>query len=218
MSSIKTDSSSAGKTSVSHQLTFQQATVKRVFDFLFAFIGIVVLWPLMLAGWLIATVSTRSNGLFVQQRIGLEGKSFPLFKLKTMRPVEGVSSSVTADSDVRITPSGRWLRKLKIDELPQLFNVLFGHMSLVGPRPDVPGFADELVGEDRVVLSVRPGITGPASIAYRKEEEILAGVDSPEDYNRNVIWPDKVRINKQYLKDYSLWRDVKFILQTVLGK
>ena len=113
-----------------------------------------------------------------------------------MRAVEGVDTTVTTTHDVRITRSGAWLRRLKIDELPQLVNVMRGEMSLVGPRPDVPGFADRLEGPDRVVLTVRPGITGPAALAYRHEEEILAGVADPERYNREVIWPDKVRINR----------------------
>ncbi|MCL4137747.1 UNVERIFIED_CONTAM: hypothetical protein GTU68_042990 [Idotea baltica] len=171
----------------------------------------------MLLGWLIATISTRSNGLFVQKRVGRHGKLFPLFKLKTMRPVKGVCTSVTSTHDVRITPSGKWLRKLKIDELPQLINVLFGQMSLVGPRPDVPGFADKLTGDDRVVLSMRPGITGPASLAFRNEEEILADVDDPEKYNREVIWPKKVVLNRQYLQTQSLVGDTKIILQTIFG-
>ena len=123
----------------------------------------------------------------------------------------------TADGDQRITKTGRILRKLKIDELPQLFNVLLGQMSLVGPRPDVPGFADQLAGDDRIILSIRPGITGPASIAFRNEEEILAAVDDPEVYNREVIWPEKVAINKQYVQTQSLLGDVKLILQTVVG-
>ena len=124
---------------------------------------------------------------------------------------------MTADGDQRITKTGRILRKLKIDELPQLFNVLLGQMSLVGPRPDVPGFADQLTGDDRIILSIRPGITGPASIAFRNEEEILASVDDPETYNREVIWPEKVAINKQYVQSQSLLGDVKLILQTVVG-
>ena len=131
--------------------------------------------------------------------------------------IAGPQTNVTADGDQRITKTGRILRKLKIDELPQLFNVLLGQMSLVGPRPDVPGFADQLTGDDRIILSIRPGITGPASIAFRNEEEILASVDDPETYNREVIWPEKVAINKQYVQSQSLLGDVKLILQTVVG-
>ena len=148
----------------------------------------------------------------------MNGKQFPLLKLRSMRVIAGSQTNVTADGDQRITKTGRILRKLKIDELPQLFNVLLGQMSLVGPRPDVPGFADQLTGDDRIILSIRPGITGPASIAFRKEEEILASVDDPETYNREVIWPEKVAINKQYVQSQSLLGDVKLILQTVLGR
>ena len=129
----------------------------------------------------------------------------------------GVTTCVTSDSDVRITKIGRILRKLKIDELPQLFNVLLGHMSLVGPRPDMPGFLDALEGEDRILLTLRPGITGPASIAFRNEDELLAGVDDPEDYSDNVIWPQKVEINKEYVKNYSFMNDLNYIWQTVFG-
>ena len=117
----------------------------------------------------------------------MNGKQFPLLKLRSMRVIAGSQTNVTADGDQRITKTGRMLRKLKIDELPQLFNVLLGQMSLVGPRPDVPGFADQLTGDDRIILSIRPGITGPASIAFRNEEEILASVDDPETYNLSLI-------------------------------
>lgn len=198
-------------------LSSSQRVLKRVFDVAVSLIGIVVLWPVIFAGWIASAISTRANGFFIQKRVGLHGEMFSLLKLRSMRQVAGVTTSVTSDKDVRITETGRVLRKLKIDELPQLFNVLAGQMSLVGPRPDVSGFADELEGDDRQVLSVRPGITGPASIAFRKEEEILAGVENPEAYNRNVIWPEKVRINKAYIRDYSLAQDLKYILQTIFG-
>ena len=182
-----------------------------------AAIGLLFVWPLILLGWIAATISTRNNGFFVQHRVGRDGKLFPLIKLRSMRQVVGVHTSVTTENDIRITSTGKVLRKLKIDELPQLINVLVGHMSLVGPRPDVPGFADELSGEDRIVLSVRPGITGPATLAFRDEEDLLASVDDPEAYNRDVIWPEKVRLNKEYIKHYSLLVDVRAIWSTVFG-
>jgi len=204
-------------TEQSNGLSTSQRVTKRVFDVVVSFFGIVILWPVILVGWIVAAISTRANGFFVQKRVGLNGEMFSLFKLRSMRQVAGVTTSVTSDKDVRITATGRVLRKLKIDELPQLFNVLAGQMSLVGPRPDVSGFADKLQGDDRLVLSVRPGITGPASIAFRNEEETLAGVENPEVYNREVIWPEKVRINKAYIRDYSLASDLKYILQTIIG-
>jgi len=207
------------KIDMTHQtgLSSSQRVIKRVFDVVVSLVGIVVLWPVILVGWIASAISTRANGFFIQKRVGLHGEMFSLLKLRSMRQVAGITTSVTSDKDVRITATGRVLRKLKIDELPQLFNVLAGQMSLVGPRPDVSGFADKLEGDDRQVLSVRPGITGPASIAFRKEEEILAGVENPEAYNRKVIWPEKVRINKAYIRDYSLAQDLKYILQTILG-
>jgi len=125
-------------------------------------------------------------------------------------------TTVTRRGDPRITPLGSLLRRTKIDELPQLWNVLLGDMSFVGPRPDVPGFADILQGEEREMLSIRPGITGPATLKYRDEEELLAAQDDPEGYNRDVIWPDKVKINLNYIRNWSLGRDIGYIVKTVL--
>ena len=147
----------------------------------------------------------------------MNGKLFPVYKLRSMRVIPGQQSNVTAGGDVRITKIGRILRQLKIDELPQLLNVLLGQMSLVGPRPDVPGFADELKGDDRIILSVRPGVTGITQVVIRDEEEILASVDDPETYNREVIWPQKIELNKQYIQNQSLFGDIKLILQTIFG-
>jgi lipopolysaccharide/colanic/teichoic acid biosynthesis glycosyltransferase len=127
-------------------------------------------------------------------------------------------SSVSVKGESRITPLGAKLRKYKLDELPELWNVLKGEMSFVGPRPDVPGYADQLQGDDRKVLKLRPGITGPATLKYRNEEELLATVDNPQEYNDTVIFPDKVRINRYYQNHYSFWMDIKIILATVLGK
>jgi lipopolysaccharide/colanic/teichoic acid biosynthesis glycosyltransferase len=134
-----------------------------------------------------------------------------------MRDLASVDTTVTSAHDPRITSLGRFLRKTKIDELPQLINVLVGQMSMVGPRPDVPGFADTLCGRDRIVLSVRPGVTGPASVRFRDEEEILAQQRDPERYNREMIFPEKVRINRTYVEEYSLWKDIYYIAKTVTG-
>jgi len=141
---------------------------KRLFDIVLSVIGLVLSSWVILLAWLIASWETKSNGLFMQKRIGRDGKPFTLFKIKSMRPVDGVDTTVTASGDRRITRSGRFFRKTKIDELPQLFNILLGSMSFVGPRPDVPGFADLLEGEEREILSIRPGITGPASLKYKE--------------------------------------------------
>ncbi|WP_201352079.1 sugar transferase [Hydrogenimonas urashimensis] len=191
--------------------------IKRTFDIALAAAGLVLLWPLIAAAWVVASVETRSNGFFFQTRVGRNGRLFRVVKIKTMKPVRGIATNVTTSTDVRITKSGRFFRKTKIDELPQLWNILLGDMSFVGPRPDVPGFADRLEGDDRIVLSVRPGITGPATLKYRDEEEILAGRHDPERYNREVIWPDKVRINKEYIRNWSLAEDIKIIIKTIGG-
>jgi len=198
-------------------LSFKDRVIKRLFDIIVSAIGIVLTWWIMLIAWIVATVETKSSGLFMQKRIGKDAKEFVVYKIKTMKPDDTNNSTVTLSNDSRITKSGAFLRRTKIDELPQLFNVLFGSMSFVGPRPDVKGFADELEGEDRVILSIRPGITGPASIKYKNEEELLASVDNPIEYNKNVIWRDKVRINKEYIKNYSLKNDILYIIKTVLG-
>jgi lipopolysaccharide/colanic/teichoic acid biosynthesis glycosyltransferase len=194
-----------------------QALGKRVFDFCVSLLGLGLTFWIILPAWLLATVDTRKNGFFMQDRVGRNGKTFKVIKVRTMRPVQGVETVVTTDQDPRITRLGRFWRKTKIDELPQLINVLKGDMSFVGPRPDVPGFADRLVGDKRLVLSIRPGITGPATLKYRDEEQILMGVEDPETYNREVIFPDKVRINLEYIREYSFWKDLKYIWVTVFG-
>ncbi len=198
-------------------LTRTERIAKRLFDIAFSVVGIVVTLPVILVAWIVASLETRSNGLFVQKRIGQYGKPFYVWKIKTMKPVSGMDSTVTTSQDCRITKSGAFFRKTKIDELPQLFNVLFGQMSFVGPRPDVPGFADMLEGEDRIILSIRPGITGPASLKYKDEEILLSRVQDPERYNKEVIWPDKVKINKAYIRNWSLSKDVGYLIKTVLG-
>lgn len=190
---------------------------KRVFDLLLSIIGIALTWWIMLLAWIIATIGTRSNGLFVQERVGKKGKLFQVFKIKTMRSIPGIDTTVTRSGDVRITTSGAFFRKTKIDELPQLFNVLFGTMSFVGARPDVPGFADTLEGDDRVILELAPGITGPSSLKYKDEEELLSKQQDPESYNREVIWPDKVSINKIYIKNWTLKKDIEYIVKTIIG-
>lgn len=191
------------------------AVLKRAFDLFFSFLGLVFLSPIILLSWLAASADTRSNGLFIQERIGRGGERFKILKIKTMRERADAGTSVTMAGDSRITRTGAFLRKTKVDELPQLWNVLVGDMSFVGPRPDVPGYADDLQGEDRIILSVRPGITGPASLKYKNEEEILGRQADALQYNREVIWPDKVKINKEYVRHYSFLKDLKYIINTV---
>jgi len=193
------------------------AFLKRSLDLAVAIPGLLATGWLILLAALVAGLETRSSGFFLQTRIGRHGRPFRVIKIRTMHTGSERGSTVTVRGDMRIARSGRLFRRLKIDELPQLVNVLLGQMSLVGPRPDVPGFADRLQGDDRLVLSVRPGITGPATLHYRNEEELLARQADPEAYNRNVIWPHKVEINKRYIREYSLARDIQYILQTVFG-
>ena len=190
---------------------------KRGLDIFVSFFGLLTVAPIILVGWVLSTISTRKNGFFVHRRIGRYGKKFPMVKLRSMRGVKGVTTTNTAGNDVRITRVGKWLRKLKIDELPQLANVLVGQMSLVGPRPDVEGYTDVLEGEDRILLTIRPGITGPASLTYRHEEKILENASDPEAYNDGVLWPHKVKINCDYVRNWSFASDIAYIWQTVFG-
>ncbi|ALK96691.1 sugar transferase [Massilia sp. WF1] len=191
--------------------------LKRAFDIAASLSGLILLSPLIVLCWIVAAWETRSNGFFIQRRIGRHGRTIHVCKIKTMYPADGKRSPIASRNLASITRSGRIFRKYKLDELPQLFNVLIGSMSIVGPRPDVPGYADRLQGKDKVILQLRPGITGPASIKYKDEESILAAVDDPESYNDRIIWPDKVRINREYFVHYSLLRDVKYIVHTILG-
>lgn len=193
-------------------------TLKYIFDRLAALIGLLCIWWLLIIVAIIIKVKMPGGpAIFKQTRIGRHGKPFTMYKFRTMTVNHG-GSSVSVAGESRITPIGAVLRRYKIDELPELWNVLKGDMSFVGPRPDVPGYADALQGDDREVLLLRPGITGPASLKYRNEEEILASVSNPQQYNDTVIFPDKVRINRYYLHNYSFITDIKMIVCTVLGK
>lgn len=198
-------------------LTPGQRVAKRTFDVVGATLGLVLAGWIIVPAFILASLDTRMNGFFTQERIGRDGRRFRIVKIRTMRPVSGIDTSVTSSHDPRITRLGRFFRRTKIDELPQLFNVLLGNMSFVGPRPDVPGFADLLQGDDRVVLTLRPGITGPATLRFRNEEQLLAAQADPERYNREVIYPEKVRLNREYVRNYSLGRDLHYILETILG-
>lgn len=169
----------------------------------------------MLVCWIAASIDTRSNGLFVHKRIGRHGAIIHVYKIRTMHSRGVVLSPIASENISSISKSGAFFRRYKLDELPQLFNVLFGSMSFVGPRPDVPNYADRLEGDDRIILRLRPGITGPASIKYKNEEAILLAADDPVTHNDTVIWPDKVHINKRYYENYSFSADLQYILQTL---
>jgi lipopolysaccharide/colanic/teichoic acid biosynthesis glycosyltransferase len=199
-------------------LTPAQAFYKRAFDVMGAVGGLLLTGWIILLAFIAATIDTRANGFFTQQRVGRLGRVISIVKIRTMRNIEGLNTTVTTDRDLRITTLGRFFRKTKIDELPQLFNVLIGQMSFVGPRPDVSGFADRLQGDDRIILTVRPGITGPATLEYRNEETLLSRQKDPERYNREVIFPDKLRLNRAYVENYSFCKDIIYIFQTILPK
>ena len=207
-------------------------TVKWIFDRVVSFIGLLFLWPVLLIVAILVKVKMPGGPVFfVQKRVGKDGNLFDCHKFRTMT-VKHSSSTVSVAGDSRITPFGATLRHYKLDELPGLWDVLIGNMSFVGPRPDVPGYADKLQGDDRDVLKLRPGITGPATLKYRLEDEMIAEYvaqkqaagdirpmqEIAEEYNDTVIYPDKVRLNCYYYRNYSFIKDIQIILCTVLGK
>ena len=217
--------------------------LKWIFDRVVSLIGLLFLWPVLLVVAILIKVKMPGGpAFFVQKRVGKDGKLFDCHKFRTMKPTPSPSlkgrengqawSTVSVAGDSRITPFGATLRHWKLDELPGLWDVLIGNMSFVGPRPDVPGYADKLQGDDRDVLKLRPGITGPATLKYRLEDEMIseyvaqkqkAGDNRPMqeiavEYNDTVIYPDKVRLNCYYYRHYSFIKDIQMIFCTVLGK
>ena len=192
---------------------------KYLFDKVVSFFGLVCLSPVFL---IVAILNKkRMPGgpvIFKQQRVGQYGRLFTVFKFRSMNVAGEGRTSIASEEEDRITPLGKTLRRYKLDELPELWNVLKGDMSFVGPRPDVPGYADKLKGKDRDILKLKPGITGPASLKYRQEEDLLNSVTNPQEYNDKVIYPDKVRLNLYYLEHYSFFKDIEMIMCTVLGK
>jgi lipopolysaccharide/colanic/teichoic acid biosynthesis glycosyltransferase len=179
---------------------------KRIFDILFSLFCLSVFSVVIFLFWIIASIDTKSNGLFIQERIGQFGKPFRIFKLKTIK-----------DNDSKeISKVGNFLRKSKIDELPQLLNILIGQMSFVGPRPDIKGYYDKLEGDERKILELKPGLTSLASIKYANEEEELAKQENPLKYNDEIIFPDKVKMNLDYYYNRSFFVDLKIILKTIV--
>lgn len=191
--------------------------VKYLFDRIVACLGLICFSPVFVVVAILIKKQMPGPVLFVQQRVGKNGKLFNCHKFRTMTINHG-GSSISIAGENRITPLGAKLRQYKIDELPGLWDVFIGNMSFVGPRPDVPGYADCLKGNDRRILLLRPGITGPASLKYRDEEYLLAQQANPKEYNDTVIYPDKVRLNLYYLDHYSFWDDIHMIFATILGK
>lgn len=195
-------------------LSQNQQISKRLFDIVLSVLGIFFLTIPILILTIFASISTKKNGIFKQERIGQHAKPFQILKIRSM--IENNSSShITIKNDQRITSFGKFIRKYNLDELPQIFNVLKGEMSFVGPRPDVKGYADLLQGNDKIILSLKPGITGPATLAFQNEEELLAKQDKPKQYNDEVLWLKKVKINKEYITNWSLISDLKYIIKTL---
>ena len=199
------------------KLSLENRFIKRLFDIVVSFIGLIVTFPIIVISAFLVQVKYKESGFFTQSRIGKDGKEFKIIKIKTMSSNIEFNTTVTTKSDPRITELGKIFRKTKIDELPQLINVFKGDMSFVGPRPDVKNLVYTIPEEVReIFLSIRPGITGPATIKYRNEEETLASVEDPQQYNEEVIFPDKVEINLEYIRGYSFIKDIGYILKTVL--
>lgn len=192
--------------------------LKFSFDRIVSFLGLIFLFPILLVVAILIRIKMPGGPIiFKQKRVGQHGCLFTMYKFRSMT-VSHSGSSVSVKGESRITPLGAKLRKYKLDELPELWNVLIGDMSFVGPRPDVPGYADKLEGDNRRMLLLKPGITGPASLKYRNEEELLVEQENPQEYNDKVLFPDKVRINMEYLDNWSFWYDIKIIVYTVFGR
>ncbi|WP_431158327.1 sugar transferase [Winogradskyella poriferorum] len=190
-----------------------QLRVKRIFDFTLA----TLLFPFLIVPifllTLMCSIDTREWGIFSQLRVGQHGTLFKIYKLRTLRNEPHELGQLNKSA----TKFGKILRRTKLDELPQIFNVLKGDMSFVGPRPDIQGFADQLLGEDRIILLIKPGITGPATLKYKDEERVLERQKDPEHYNRTIIWVDKVKINKKYIHNYSFYLDLRLIIKSTLN-
>lgn len=189
--------------------------MKRLIDFIMSFTGLIFLSPFLFFISILIKISSDGSIFFVQERVGKNGILFKMIKFRTMYKDHNDNNTISVKGDSRITKLGYFLRKYKIDELPELINVLFGDMSLVGPRPDVKGYADKLTGDDRKILKLRPGITGPASVKFINEELLLSKQENPKYYNDNVIYPEKVRINLDYFYNNSIWIDFKIIFATI---
>ena len=187
---------------------------KRTFDILLSVFAIFLLFPFFVLVSLLIVIDSGFPIFFLQKRIGRDAKEFNIIKFRTMKK-NNENITITVSDDSRITRIGKYLRKTKIDELPEILNVLFGQMSFVGPRPDVKGYADKLKGANRKILALRPGITGPASLKYYNEEYILSQKSNPKKYNDEVIFPDKVKINMDYFHNRSFFLDLKIIFATI---
>lgn len=192
-------------------MTRTEKNIKRLFDISFSFFLLLILgWFILLLG-IVSKIFIRGNGFFLQKRVGQNGRLFTIYKIETIPPENGKVKKNT------IPKLGRFMQKTKIDELPQVLNVFMGTMSFVGPRPDLPGFADQLIGKQRIILKVKPGITGPATLRYRNERIFLENQENPDKYNKEIIWPQKVTINMKYVEGYSFIKDMYYIYKTFIS-
>lgn len=198
------------------KMSLSNRAIKRTFDIIISMFGLIFTFPIILIAAILINVKYKESGFFTQTRVGKDGKEFKIIKIKTMSSKIEFDTTVTTQNDPRITKLGKVFRKTKIDELPQLINVFKGDMSFVGPRPDVKELVYTIPEELReIFLSIRPGITGPATLKYRNEEIILASVEDPQMYNDEVIFPDKVDINLEYIRDYNFIKDIGYIIKTI---
>lgn len=184
-------------------MSYRDKIIKRLFDFTLSFLLLLICILPILFLIVLASIDTGLFGVFTQTRIGYLGNKFKIFKIRSL------------DAKMNVSVFGKFLRESKLDELPQLLNVLVGEMSFVGPRPDIEGFSDKLEGDDSIILTIKPGITGPATLKYRREESLLSEISNPEEYVKEVIWPDKVEINKKYIIDYSFKKDLRYLFKTL---
>ncbi|AXT18570.1 sugar transferase [Flavobacteriaceae bacterium AU392] len=192
-------------------MTRVEKNIKRVFDVFFSFIGLILLgWVILLVA-VISKIFIKGKGFFKQKRIGQYGKEFIIYKIETIHPEEAKKENPY------ISEFGQFIRKYKIDEFPQLWNVLEGTMSFVGPRPDLPEYLDMLEEKAKVILNIKPGITGPATLYYRNEEKLLNLQKKPKEYNKEVIWPQKVAMNTKYINEYSFVKDIYYIYKTLFS-
>ena len=192
-------------------LSQRQKFIKRSVDVSLGGLFLVLTWPFLIGIYLFILVRYRVNPIFNQQRVGSAGKLFELWKFRTLISVNEIESFPPQSTSKYLA----FFRATKLDELPQILQVISGKMSLVGPRPDLPGYADLLEGKDRAILSLRPGLTGLATLKFRNEDELLKIQENPKCYNDQVIWPEKVRLNRYYLEHYSLGMDLDILIKSV---
>ena len=189
--------------------------MKVIFDYFFAIVGLFISLPLLITISILIKLTSKGPIFYTQKRVGREGKIFTIIKFRSMTTTHKDNNTITIGGDIRITKFGKIIRRFKLDELPELLNILKGEMSFVGPRPDLPGYADKLKDENRKILALKPGITSQASLKYANEEEILANEDNPINYNNEVIYPDKIKMNLDYYYNHNLWIDIKIIFATI---